>query len=174
MANRHSSPHVHALQDAVNCKACFADTVLADSQVHGVQVMALLANGADPNLKSMNGARAAEWAQQAGFQEVADILQEHAEAEQAASKVAAEAAALSSYQVRLFEAADPWSRQRNHITCSCCCVWELGMSRQPCSIASWMCATGFAGTAASVAKERIAMHGRPVGAPAAPITGMMS
>lgn len=61
--------------------------------------MALLANGADPSLKSTNGARAAEWAQQAGYQEVADILQEHAEAEQAASKVAAEAAALSSYQV---------------------------------------------------------------------------
>ena len=63
------------------------------------QVMALLANGADPSLKSTNGAVAAEWAQQAGFQEVADVLQEHLESEQAASRVAAEAAALSDYQV---------------------------------------------------------------------------
>lgn len=78
--------------------------LLSDSAIKMVncdgQVMALLANGADPSLKSANGAVAAEWAQQAGFQEVADVLQEHLESEQAASRVAAEAAALSDYQVK--------------------------------------------------------------------------
>ncbi|KAK9846715.1 hypothetical protein WJX84_011353 [Apatococcus fuscideae] len=75
-------------------------TPLMAAAGHGrlTEVMALLANGADPSLKSTNGAVAAEWAQRAGYQEVADILQEHTEAEQAASKVAAEAAALSDYQ----------------------------------------------------------------------------
>ena len=63
--------------------------------------MALLANGADPSLKSVNGATAADWARQAGQEEVAAILQEHMDSEQAASKVAAEAAALSDYQANM-------------------------------------------------------------------------